>query len=196
MESAPPHPDQLFHIRTVFGVVVGLSIAHLLAGLARLVQHPGQTKIYPVHIGWVIFLFTAVLHFWWFEFRLSYVQRWTFEHYLFITLYAALYYFLCSLLFPDKMGKYAGFSDYFHSRQKWFYGLLASLFAIDVIDTFWKGTEHFHALGPEYPIRQALMCMAAIIAMFIRQQWFHMVLVIVMLIAQFHWILSYLQVLS
>ena len=47
MEVAIAHPDQLIHVRTVLGVVMGLSVARLLTGLARLIQHPGRVRLYP-----------------------------------------------------------------------------------------------------------------------------------------------------
>lgn len=196
METTVPEPEQVFHIRTILAVVMGLSITRLLAGLARFVQHPSRENVYLVHLGWVVFLLTAVIHFWWFEFAMVHVELWTFELYCFLFCYTAIFFFICSILFPDRMDEYAGFKDYFHSRQKWFYGLLASLFVVDVIDTLWKGTLHFQALGLEYPIRQGLMFVFAIIAMFVTNQRFHLAFVVVVLVAQVSWILRYFQFLS
>lgn len=196
MEVITPHPDQLIHIRTILGVVMGLSLARLLSGLARFVQHPGRERIYLVHLGWVIFLFSAVVHFWWFQFGLHHVSQWTFEFYLFLICYAALFFFVCTLLFPDRMDEYFSFDDYFHSRQKWFYGLLAGLSAVDVVDTLWKGMAHFHELGPVYPIRQSLMLVFCLIAMFIQNRRFHQIFVAVVLVAQFIWIVRYYQFLA
>jgi hypothetical protein len=42
---APPVDPQIFsHIRVVMGMVISLSMARLLTGLALFVQHPGKTK--------------------------------------------------------------------------------------------------------------------------------------------------------
>jgi hypothetical protein len=81
------------------------------------------------------FLLLAIVHFWWFEFGLERIGVWTFEIYLFVICYAALFFFLCALLFPDRMDEYSGFAEYFHSRQKWFYALLGALFLADLGDT-------------------------------------------------------------
>ncbi len=51
-EIASPH-DVFPHIRIVMGMVIGLGVTRLLSGLARIVQHPGQYKLYPVHLAWV-----------------------------------------------------------------------------------------------------------------------------------------------
>lgn len=182
-----PH-DFFFHIRVFVGIVTGLAVARLLTGLARFVQHPGRLTAYSIHLGWVLFLLLAVVHFWWFEFGLTHVEHWTFNLYFFVICYAALFFFISAVLFPERMEEYAGFAEYFHSRQTWFYGLLGALFAIDVIDTALKGSEHFQSLGPEYPIRQAALFALAVIAMFVKDKRYHAIFVVAALIAQVLWI--------
>lgn len=196
MEGIVPHPDQLVHIRIMLGVIMGLSLTRLLSGLATFVQHKDREHIYLVHLGWVLFLFSAVIHFWWFQFSLHNVVRWSFELYLFLICYAALFFLICTILFPDRKEEHFNFTDYFHSRQQWFYGLLAALFTVDVIDTLWKGMDHFHALGLVYPLRQSLMVLLCLIAIFVKNRRYHQVLVAAALIAQALWIVRYYQFLS
>lgn len=195
MDPATLH-DLFFHVRVIVGIVVGLSVARLLTGLARFVQHPHREQIYIVHLGWVFFLILAVVHFWWFQFGLSHIERWTFEIYFFVIFYAAMFFFVCSLLFPDRMDEYTGFADYFHSRQKWFYGLLACLFLIDLVDTAVKGAEHFRAYGIAYPIQQSVLAVLAFTAMFVRWRWYHKALVVVAILTEVSWILRQFDVLS
>jgi hypothetical protein len=71
------------------------------------------------------------------------------------------------LLFPDRMSEYAGYEDYFESRKRWFYGLLALSCVLDLGDTMIKGGDYFAGLGPEYLYRQAAFIVAAVAAMFI-----------------------------
>lgn len=195
MDADSAH-DLFTHVRVIVGIVTGLSVTRLLTGLARFVQHPGRERIYFVHFGWALFLILAVVHFWWFEFGLSHLYGWTFEVYFFVICYAALFFFTCAILFPDRMDDYAGFADYFHSRQKWFYGLLAGLFVVDLVDSAVKGAEHFHALGRDYPIRQGVLCALALAAMFIEDRRYHAAFVSLGLIAQVVWILGQFEVLS
>lgn len=195
LPSEALNPDSFFHVRIIIGMVTGLSVARLLNGLARFVQHPQREHLYAVHIGWVFFLLLAVVHFWWFEFALVRVERWTFELYFFVICYAALFFFICAILFPDKMEEYAGFKAYFHSRQTWFYGLLAALFAVDMIDTALKGAAHFISLGPGYPIRQGTLIVLSLVATKVTNQRFHALFVVLALIAQVWWIISQFNVL-
>lgn len=195
MDAATSH-DLFFHVRVIIGMVVGLSVARLLTGLARFVQHPGRDRLYPVHLAWVFFLILAVFHFWWFQFGLSRIERWTFEIYFFVICYASLFFFICALLFPDRMDDYDGFADFFHSRRKWFYGLLAVLFLTDLADTALKGAAHFRTFGPLYPLQQSVLAALALVAIFVRATWFHAVFVGLAILVEVAWILRQFDVLE
>jgi len=164
-----PHassPDLYPHVRVVISIIVGLCITTLLGGFARFVQHPRRQRASLLHLGWALSLLLWIIHFWWWEFRLSMIQEWTFDIYFFVILYTTLYYLLCTLLFPSDLNDYAGYEDYFISRRKWFFGLLAVAFVADIIDTELKGSIYFHSFGIEYPIRIAgnlILCLIAFI---------------------------------
>jgi hypothetical protein len=157
--------DLYLHVRVVISIIVGLCITTLLSGFARFVQHPRRERFSILHLGWAASLLLWIIHFWWWEFRLSMVQTWTFASYFFVILYAILFYFLCTLLFPSDLKDYANYEDYFISRRKWFFGFLAATFLADVIDTSLKGSSYLHSFGIEYPIRiivNLLICAIAI----------------------------------
>ena len=195
-QTVAQHSELFGHVRIIMATVLGLSVARLLNGLARFVQHPKREHIYLVHLGWVLFLLLSVIHFWWFEFGLSRIEIWTFPIYFFVLSYAALFFFICAILFPDRMDDYAGYADYFQSRQRWFYGFLSGLFVIDVVDTALKGVEHFRSLGPAYPYKQAALFLLAIVAMFVRSRRYHVAFVTAALIAQTWFILVEFEILG
>lgn len=174
MEQGLSH-DEFTHIRIIVGMVTGLSMARLLAGLSRFVQDPARERIYPVHLAWAVFLLLSVLHFWWFEFGLFSLPRWSFAAYGLVILYAALFFFTCTVLFPDHMPEDGDYAGYFHARRGWFFGLVAALVLIDLADTALKGAAHFEALGPWYPLRQGLLLALALAAIFVRSRRFHAV---------------------
>jgi hypothetical protein len=176
------------HCRLIVGMVLSLALARLLNGIARFVQHPKKVQIYSVHLGWVFTILIFLVHFWWWEFKLVAITQWTFEAYLLVIVYAIIYFLLCALLFPDQMDEYTGFEDYFTSRRKWFFGIFALTFAIDVIDTMLKGEAHFHSLGIEYPIRIAGFIALSIAAMFIPNARFQKGFVLVSLLYELSFI--------
>jgi hypothetical protein len=195
MENPPLHSEYFGHVRTIIGMVLGLSLARLVNGLTRFVQHPGTIKVYPIHLGWVAFLLITIVHFWWYEFHLAQVKVWTFPLYGFLIFYTMVFAALTALLFPDQMTDYNGFEDYFEQRKRWFFGLLAFAALLDVGDTLVKGQAYLHSLGIEYPIRQAGFVILSIAAMLIRSRRAQLVLVLVAIIYQVSWIVRLYDIL-
>jgi hypothetical protein len=111
MNNSHPPVEIYLHVRVMIGVIAGLSIARLLKGIARFIQHPKQNQVYLIHLGWVLAVLRSVIHFWWWEFRLQDLAKWDFEEYLCILFYAFLFFLLSALLFPDKLDEYKGFSE-------------------------------------------------------------------------------------
>ena len=96
-------------------------------------------------------------HFWWWEFRLKNIEAWNFQTYFFLILFITMYYTLCALLFPDDIKDYDDrYEDYFYSRKKWFFGVLAVTFVADIIDTRVKGAGYFLSSTWEYPVRNSV----------------------------------------
>ncbi len=170
--------DLYTHIRIIVGMVTSLGLAHLLRGSAHFIQHPKKGQIYWVHLGWVAFMFLYVLHFWWWEFWLRELKDWSFAVYLFTVAYAVLIYLICSVLYPETLGDYADYEDYFYSRRRWFFGLLILIFALDLEDTLLKGRQYYLHLGFEYPIRAAAFILGCAVAMMTRNRRYHEVFVV------------------
>jgi multisubunit Na+/H+ antiporter MnhC subunit len=161
------------YVSVLTSIVIGLGVAHLLQGMAAIVQHPGRRQTYWVHLLWVAFMFFQAIFFWWWEFALESLEQWTFQVYLFVLFYAIIIYLLCALLFPQDLEGYSGYEDYFMSRRAWFLGLLATFFLIDFWDTWLKGADYFVSLGLEYPIAQGLICVGCVIGIATANRRFH-----------------------
>ena len=161
------------YIAVLTSIIVGLGITHLLQGVARLIQHPGRMQTYWVHLLWVLYMFFTAIFWWWWEFRYTEVETWTFQLYVFVLSFALLLYLLCALLFPSDLEKYDGFKGYFLSRRVWFFGSLAVFFAMDLADTWLKGTEYFSSLGGEYLVASILQPVFCVVAIFTGNERFH-----------------------
>ncbi len=180
--------DLYFHIRMVVSMIVSLCITTLLGGFARIVQHPRRDLASALHLGWAVSLLLWVIHFWWWEFRLTMIPQWYFGTYFFVILYAVLYYFLCTLLFPAELKEYPNYEVYFLSRRKWFFGFLMATFVADVIDTRIKGAEYLHSFGMEYPIRIALNLALCLVGMFTKNRRIQLTLLTVSLLYHIYFI--------
>jgi len=175
------------YISVLTSIIVGLGIAHLLRGLAGLIQHPGRHKTYWVHLLWVGFMFFNMVFFWWWEFSLVTREVWQFQNYLFIVSYAVVLFLACAMLFPTDLDDYSGFEDYFMSRRVWFFGLFGTSTFIDLYDTWLKGAEHFASLGLEYKVFSAINLAVAVIGAKSSSRVVHATIVVLMLAYQIQW---------
>lgn len=189
MDTAQQTAAEIFpHIRIVLGMVIGLGMTRLLSGVARIVQHPRQHRLYPVHLAWVTSVLLMLVHFWWWQFGLYQLPAWTFGTYLFVIGYAVILFLLCALLFPDSMHDYLGYEDYFLAKRGWFFGLLATTYLFDLIDTLLKGEQHFARFGHEYLFRTPLFVVLCGVAVMTDNRYFHSALVAFALVYQVSWI--------
>ncbi len=186
-QIAPPH-DIFPHIRIVMGMIIGLGVTRLLSGVARIIQHPNQYGLYPVHLAWVASTLLMLVHFWWWEFGLYQIEHWTFGKYFFLISYSIVLFLLCTMLFPESMQDYSGYKDYFYSRRGWFFGLLALTYVLDIVDTLLKGEAHFALFGNEYLVRTPILVGLCLIAALTRSRRFHTALVASALAYQATWI--------
>ncbi|MFT8404109.1 MAG: hypothetical protein ABF932_07690 [Gluconobacter potus] len=195
-----PHPltppDIFQHVRIIMGMVVGLSVTRLLTGLVRIIQHPNQTRIYPVHIGWVLTLLLMLMHFWWWELWLIELPAWTFETYLFLLLYAIILFFLSAFLFPESISDYTGYEDFFISRRKWFFSFFALTVIFDLFDTIIKGPAHYALFSIEYWFRIPIYLVLCGIAIISTDRRFHIGFVSLGLLYEISWIIRHFERLS
>ncbi len=197
--DAAPHPDTLaslfLHVRVLLGMVVGLGLTHLIRHFARIIDRPVRERTYWVHLVWAVSMFLYLLHFWWWEFRLAGSVHWTFMLYLYVALYALLLYLLCAIIFPDSLEGYAGYEEYFHSRRKWFFGLLALAYVADLGDTWIKGREYFASFGPELELRSLVYVAMCLVAITTDNRRFHAFFAVASLIYQLSWIVRQFETL-
>ncbi|MEN8374767.1 MAG: hypothetical protein ABFS34_04905 [Gemmatimonadota bacterium] len=166
------------YVSVLTSIIIGLGLAHLLRGVAHIIQHPGRERVYWIHLLWVAFTFFSLIFWWWWEFRLGEVEVWRFEIYAFVVLYAVVMYMLCAMLFPSDLSDHDGFKGYFHSVQGWFFGLLIASLLIDLVDTLIKGTDYFRSQGIEYPVTTAVFFALFLAAAFSRSERYHAVVVV------------------
>lgn len=176
------------YISVFISIIVALGIAQVLSGYAKSIENPPGQKIYWVHLLWTAWLFVFLIFFWWFEFRLSQVEVWTFYAYSVVVIYATLLYLLSAILFPGREHDGIDFEERFFSRRRWFFGFLLLFLVIDTLDTLLKGTGHLSDLGPRYLILNLVFAAAFVAGMATTNRRFHAFLAVAYLFAQLQWI--------
>lgn len=172
------------HIRVVLSIILGLSITTLLRGLAGIIEHPRRRGWSWIHLCWVVWALISVVTFWWWEFRLGEIRQWTFELYLFVIAYCAAWYLLCVLLFPDDVREYGSYENYLLQRRGGFFGMLALVTLLDLVDTDIKGHSRWQMLGDAYWVHTVVMLVIAGLGMALRQRRAHLALALLALAYQ------------
>lgn len=161
------------YVMVLASIIIGLSVTHLLQGLARIVYQSDGSRIYWVHLLWVVALLEITIFWWWWEFALSGTPVWTFGLYLFVLGFAAVVYFLAALVIPGSLEGYDGYRDYYDRRRFWLLGLYILFCVLDTIDTWLKGADYFARLGWEYPLTVGLQILLCLAGMMWRREWLH-----------------------
>lgn len=180
METDPVY----LHIRVVLSIILGLSITTLLRGLASIIEHPARRGWSWIHLCWVVWTLVSVVTFWWWEFRLGEIQRWTFEVYLFVIAYCASWFMLCTLLFPDDLREYGSYGNYLLQRRGGFFGMLAVVTLLDLGDTALKGHSRWQMLGDAYLLHTVLMLLIAGLGVALKTRRAHLLLALTALVYQ------------
>jgi hypothetical protein len=182
------------YISTLLSIIIGLGITHLLIGVSRLIYNPKGIKIYWIHLVWTFFIFTYMISFWWFEYRFSSVQGWTFQLYLFVILYAVLLFFLCVINMPFYFPE--NFKEYYYSSRKWFFIVLLILIAVDIADSFLKGSDYMASLGLGYAIFGSVATILSIVAINTVKEILHGIIAIILTLYQIGYLVIAFNTLS
>ena len=120
--------DAFSYLSVLISIVLGLGLAHVLAGAARLLRYRARVRFYEPALAWMAFLFLVHVQIWWAMFDLRDVAMWTFVAFLLVLLIPVLAYFLTFLLVPDTEASEAVDlrASYYESRPA-FFGVLGLL---------------------------------------------------------------------
>ncbi len=175
----------------MISIILGFGIAQLLKNAVKLIDQRKGPRPSPLHLMWVGYTFLLIIHFWWWEARLTSVGNWNFLEYLFLIFYTTMYFALSVLIFPDNINDYNGYTDYFFSRKKWFFSFLIVIFIIDFADTLLKGKQYFQSLHWEYPVRNLVHILLCLLGMRFNNIRFQYVLALLFILYEISYILRH-----
>ena len=87
-------------IQVLVAIILGLGMAELLRGYADFLR-PGVRQFSGLLFGFSLWLFLALIQFWWFGWRFSEVTTWQFYELLFYLLGPTILFVLARLAFPN-----------------------------------------------------------------------------------------------
>lgn len=140
------------YLGVLIGVILGLSLTHLLRGLSKLIHMRRTIKPYWVQIVWTINILIMVLVIWWGMFWWTKLQNWSIEEFFFIAAYCTVLFMLSSMLYPPEFPSDLDFEEYFFANKSWFFGIQIAAFLLDIPETIAKGLTHLRDVPVQYTI--------------------------------------------
>jgi hypothetical protein len=155
----------------LFALLLGLSIAELLRGLARSWRiSTGATKTgVHVRIGYLVPLLGLLLlgdqtHFWVSAFSMR--SHLTFNYWTLLAILAIIgsYYILSTFVFPDNPADWPDFDDYYLATNR---TIIGGMFAVNFATLVYLGWQIRHGLDPsKLPFAQHWMSLTAVFLYF------------------------------
>ncbi|GAC1391088.1 MAG: hypothetical protein NVSMB31_08320 [Vulcanimicrobiaceae bacterium] len=134
--------DPFSYYNVLIAIVLGLAVANLLAGVARLMHARDRVAIYWPVIFWTLCSFIAVVQQWWSDYDLRHYPDLGFSGFFSALLGPVVLSLLCSLVLPaSDSGNAIDLRTWYYENRRWFFGLVASLMPLSyAFEFFAKGT--------------------------------------------------------
>lgn len=125
--------DAFSYLTVLISIVVGLALAHLLAGFAAMVRARARIAIYWPLVAQMALLFLVQVQMWWAFFSLRGIGQWNFPEFLIVLLQAVFVYLATALLVPElRDGGRVDLKECYYREARWFFGALL----LAVLDSF------------------------------------------------------------
>lgn len=167
--------DAFNYVAVLVSIVTGLAIARLMSALSEMIQAANRTRIYWVHILWIITLFFEVMLYWWVLYRWHSAADWTFFLFVWVTIPGILVYLASAIIFPGELETTGSpdWRDYYYKNRRGFFFIFGAIAPLDIIDTLLKGRQHFVDQGPLYLPFIAIWGLGSFIAGMTRNERYH-----------------------
>ena len=173
------------YISVLSSIIIGLGITQLLRGVVQIIHQPDDGKPYLIHLFWIASTFLLSIVWWWFQFVMADLERWSFATYSFVVAYAVTIYLMCAVLIPSQIESYGNYKEFFFAKKNWFFGFFILERAVDIADTLVKGgVDRYLGFGPEYWIGGPLQIALASVAIGTRSEKFHAIFAIAVILQQ------------
>lgn len=125
--------DAFSYLTILISIVVGLALAHLLAGFAALVRARTRIAIYWPLFAQMALLFLVQVQMWWAFFSLRGIGHWNFPEFLIVLMQAVFVYLATAFLVPElREGGRIDLRQCYYREARWYFGALF----LAVLDSF------------------------------------------------------------
>jgi hypothetical protein len=123
--------DSFAYLSVLISIILGLGVANLLTGLARIVQLRARVRFYWPTIAWALTLLVIHVQTWWTMFGLRQVRHWDFVSFSVTLMQPILLFFLSALILGDfDRDDALDLKRNYYTHARWFFAIfIALLFA-------------------------------------------------------------------
>ena len=167
--------DAFNYIAVLVSIIVGLTATRVMSGLGEVIQAANRPRIYWVHVLWHLTLLYNVMLGWWLLYRWRVTTDWTFFLFMWITIAPILTYLAAAILIPGELETTGSpdWRDYYFKNRRGFFLAFGAIAPLDIIDTLFKGWQHFLAQGPFYLPFIAFWAISCLVAAITRNERYH-----------------------
>lgn len=123
------------YLSVLTSIIIGLALANLLSGAARLIQLRGRIRPHATTLCWMAMLFLANIQIWWVAFERREATEFSFFAFLLYLMMPIPMFLISYLILPDLGDEDAAdLSANFADNRVWFFGLLALVPAVSLIE--------------------------------------------------------------
>ena len=146
--------DQFSYLSVLLSIVLGLGIANLLTGFARVIQMRTRVKLYWPVLTWAFTLVLIHIQTWWMMFGMQERREWSFAAFMLVLIQPILLFFLSALVWPDfDRDEALDLRANYFAQARWFFGMFIAIVVLSLVRTRvltgqWTGPTDlaFHAL--------------------------------------------------
>jgi hypothetical protein len=167
------------YLSVFISIVLGIAVVHLLRGLVEFITVQG-IKPYWVHSVWMGYFTIWLPYFWWFTLNWEAVEVWTFFPFLFLVGFSMIIFAVTAVLVPERLSDSPDLREYYYRVRRPLFLLMASISALDIVDTFLKGVDNLERLGGiSYVVYTSLMVVGHLVGSLTDSSRYHSIWVII-----------------
>jgi hypothetical protein len=163
------------YVTVLISIILGLGITQIVSGVADLIHHSKQVKLYWPHLLWLVLVFFLQVQEWWQIYELKDYGAWHLPVFLFVVLYPIVLFILARILFPTISDSFVDLKEFYFNNFRKFFSFIIVLSLLAILENIF-----IHNRQPEEQVFPLALFFTSgfILLKNFRQEWIHQVFVI------------------
>jgi hypothetical protein len=166
------------YVTVLISIILGLGITQIVSGVADLIHHHKQVKLYWPHVLWLVLVFFLHVQEWWQIYELKAYDTWHLPVFLFVILYPIALFILARILFPTLKDEFVDLKAFYFTNFRKFFSFIIIISVLAILENIFIHNRNIE----EQLIPLGLLISSTIIlTKNIQQEWVHRTFVIILI---------------